>query len=59
ISLGMYDLNGKLVYSIDNGLKRAGLYKATFDTSEFPEGIYLVRLRSPGFNGMQKVVLIK
>jgi hypothetical protein len=61
ISLKLYDAAGKLRAILDQGRKPAGEYSATFDVRDsrfdITPGLYFVRLESPGFVRIRKVVV--
>ncbi|MBE0645385.1 MAG: DUF4397 domain-containing protein, partial [Bacteroidetes bacterium] len=44
VSLRMYDMSGREVYSIDRGLLAPGAYDATLNTSQFSPGLYRMLL---------------
>ena len=46
IQLKIYDVLGKEIKEIENGMKDAGNYSLTFDASELTSGIYFIRLTS-------------
>lgn len=47
IELSLYDLNGKLISVVHNGLMEKGtLHKIEMETERFPAGIYFVQLKS-------------
>jgi Uncharacterized protein related to plant photosystem II stability/assembly factor len=43
VSLKVYDILGREVVTLVNGMKEAGYYTATFDGSKFASGIYFTR----------------
>ena len=59
VSLKVYDLEGRLVTTIVNEQQAAGYQRAVWNAQQQPAGVYLIRLNAPGFNPVQKVVLIK
>ena len=46
--LAAYDALGRLVAVVDEGDRPAGAGEATFDASQLPAGVYVVRLEVPG-----------
>jgi hypothetical protein len=59
VNLAVYDLSGRLVASLEQGNRTAGVHSATFDARELPSGIYLVRLEAAGNVARQKLALVK
>ncbi len=59
ITLKIYDITGKEVSSLADGILKAGLYKFTFNATELPSGIYFYNLQTDGFTETKKMVLIK
>jgi hypothetical protein len=58
-SLGLYDLNGRLVQTLVDGWQTAGEHQALIDGTQLPSGIYLLRLSSGDQVALRKVCLIK
>ncbi|RPI03847.1 MAG: T9SS C-terminal target domain-containing protein [Ignavibacteriae bacterium] len=46
VSMYVYDLLGRQVATLAEGVKNAGQYSATFDGSKLPSGVYVVRCRA-------------
>ncbi len=59
VTIKMYDILGKEIKSISNGLMNPGIYSYNFDASELTSGIYFYRLQSEKFIDTKKMVLIK
>jgi len=59
VALRIYDTAGRLVATLVNGWREAGLHEATFDASGLPSGIYLYRLQAGDFQATGKMVLVK
>jgi hypothetical protein len=59
-SMKVYDVLGREVASLFNGQAEAGrLYRATWDASGMPSGMYFARLESAGKAGMKRLMLVK
>lgn len=58
-SLIVYDLMGIEVVSLHQGNVSVGEHSFTWDATEHPAGVYLVRLSSEGNTQISKVVLLK
>jgi hypothetical protein len=58
ISLKVYDVLGREVATITDGVKEAGYYTATFDGSEFSSSVYLMRFVAQTQEG-KRIVRIK
>jgi hypothetical protein len=59
VSLNVYDIAGRIVATLANGWREAGNHEVTFDGSNLPSGVYLVRLTAGEFTAVQKMVLLK
>jgi len=59
VSLGIYDLSGRLVATLMNGFRTAGTHEVTFDASKLASGIYLYRLQAGEYVAAGKMVLMK
>jgi hypothetical protein len=59
VSLKVYDTAGRLVTTLVEGWRGAGTHEMTFEGSKLASGIYLARLETGEFTGIQKLVLIK
>ncbi len=60
IQLKIYDVIGKEIKEIENGIKDAGNYSFVLYASELTSGIYFIRLRNGNnFNQTRKMILIK
>lgn len=58
-SLTVFDISGRQVTSLVDGYLSAGQYKAVFNGSALPSGIYFVRLETNDCVNVQKVILMK
>jgi len=59
IKLEVYDLLGRKVAELENGIKAAGTYQVQFDASQLSSGIYVYRLESEKSVISKKMLLIK
>jgi hypothetical protein len=59
VSLKVYDLLGREVATLVNGMKAAGNYSATLNAGNLPSGVYFYRLQTGSFNSTKKLVLLK
>ncbi|HEX7344368.1 MAG TPA: SBBP repeat-containing protein [bacterium] len=59
VSLKVYDTAGRLVATLVDGWREAGIHETVFDGSKLPSGIYLARLTAGDFSAGQKLVLMK
>ena len=59
VNINIYNTNGALVKELLNGFMKAGSYKLTWDASDMPSGVYIVRMVAGDFVGTQKIILIK
>ncbi len=59
VSLKVYNLQGRLVATLADGMRDAGTHEVTFDASNLASGIYLYRLTAGTFNTSGKMALVK
>lgn len=59
VSLKVFDISGKLVEEIVNGVMNAGSYDVNFDGSRLSSGVYFYKLQSEGFVETKRMMLIK
>ena len=59
IELNIYNVQGILVDKLYSGPIEAGHYELTWDASNMPSGVYIVRMVAENYIASQKVVLIK
>ncbi|MBE2218397.1 MAG: T9SS type A sorting domain-containing protein, partial [Ignavibacteria bacterium] len=59
VKLTIFDALGKEVAVIVNDNLNAGIYKADWDASVFPSGIYFYKLVTEDFVQTKKMILIK
>jgi len=59
VSVGVYDVDGRLVRSLREGDAAPGRYEARFPSGALPAGIYFLRLDAPGFQDTKKVVVTR
>ena len=59
VSVSIYDLQGRMVTSLSNGVQSAGYHSITWNASEMPTGLYFVRLVAGSYRETQKIMLIK
>jgi len=59
VNVAVYDLTGRLVATLAEGVQPAGTHQATLDGVHLASGIYLVRFVTPSFQQTRKVVLVK
>ena len=59
VTLNVYDVNGRQVASLVNGLMVAGSHQATFNGSSLSSGVYLYVLKAANQTASGKMVLMK
>ncbi len=59
ISLKVYDISGKEVQNLFNGVKEAGSYQLKFDGANLNSGVYFYRLLTNGTTITKSMVLVK
>ncbi len=60
VEVAVYDLNGRLIQRLQNGVQNAGKHQLNFDGSQLSSGFYFLRLKFNGQDiGSIKMTLIK
>ncbi len=60
VNLSVYDVNGKLVATLVNGLVQAGKHNLTWNPAKnLSSGVYFAKLKSAGFSQVTKMTLMK
>ncbi len=59
VKLVVYDITGKEVARLADGVYNAGKYEADFNASNFSSGVYFYKIETPDFVGIKKMILIK
>ena len=59
IELIVYDIHGRQIQILAQGFQIAGSHSINWNASDYPSGIYLIKLESIKYIETQKVVLIK
>jgi hypothetical protein len=59
VNLSIYDISGKKVAELVNGIREASTHEVTFDGSGLASGVYLYRLEAGDYSAVQKMVLLK
>ncbi len=59
VSLAIYNVMGQRVTTLVDRQLQVGSHAVTFDASSLSSGIYFVRMDAPGFNAVQKIMLMK
>jgi hypothetical protein len=59
VKLVVYDILGKVVETLVNEQKDAGLYKVDFNASKIASGVYFYRIEAGDFTDVKKMLLVK
>ena len=59
IKLSIYDIRGREIEVLDNGLRKSGEYTIMWDASRFASGIYYIHIAAGNHVETQKIMLIK
>ncbi|NNE69689.1 MAG: DUF1929 domain-containing protein [Rhodothermales bacterium] len=59
VSLEVFDISGRRVKLLAEGVQPAGVHRVQFDASRLPSGVYFYRLLAGDFGVTRSVVLIK
>jgi hypothetical protein len=58
VKLAVYDLLGREVKVLMEGVKQPGTYDAEFSRAALPSGLYLYRLDAPGIHETRKMIIL-
>jgi hypothetical protein len=59
VALKVYDIQGRLVETLFDGMTPVGSHSVSFDASSLASGIYFVQMTAPGFSDAKKMVFLK
>lgn len=59
VNLTVYDVMGRLVATLENGLRNAGSHVVPFDASALSSGMYFYKIEADEFSETRKMMLIK
>lgn len=59
VSISVYDLLGREVAVLVNGMQAAGQYEVTFNASSLSSGVYLIRMQTGTQSFTRKMMLVK
>jgi hypothetical protein len=59
VSLVLYDVTGRVVRTLCDGVREAGVRRFNVDGSALPSGLYFARVETPAYSRTQKLVLLK
>lgn len=59
ISLNIYDIGGREITTLTEGVKTAGSYSIEWNAENYPSGVYFVKLDAGEFTQTQKLMLVK
>ncbi|MBK8984256.1 MAG: T9SS type A sorting domain-containing protein [Ignavibacteria bacterium] len=59
VSLKIFDMSGKEVMTLVDGVKNAGYYSINFNASNLSSGIYFYKLSANDFTSVKKMMLVK
>jgi hypothetical protein len=59
VTLSIFDIQGKLVQTVLNEVKSAGLHTLSWTAENFPSGMYFYQIRVNGLSETKKMTLIK
>jgi hypothetical protein len=59
VTLQVFDVLGREIETLVNGVKQAGSYSVTFNAQNLPSGVYVYRIRGNNFVQSKKMLLIK
>lgn len=59
VSLKLYDITGREIYTFINEYKKSGTYIISFNADELPSGLYFYAIKSNKYKNVKRMILIK
>ena len=59
VSIAVYDIAGKQIISLVDNFQTSGFHSINWNASNYPSGVYIIRLTSGKYRNARKVILIK
>ena len=59
VSIQVFDIHGRLISTITDGVKAAGQHVAVFDGNSISSGLYIISMSTNSFSTAQKIMLVK
>ena len=59
VTITVYDMLGKEIKAVVNETKQPGSYRATFDASSLPSGVYVYQMRAGSYSASRKMIVLK
>ena len=59
VNLAVYDIGGRMVAQLVDGVREAGRHEVIFDASNLSSGVYFSRIIADDFQQTQKLLLVK
>jgi hypothetical protein len=59
VKLAVFDVQGRLVATLIDGMREAGSHQVSFNGSNLASGVYLYRLEAGAYHAVGKMVLMK
>ena len=59
VTLAIFDITGRKVAELVNGVKQAGVYSVQWNASSVPSGIYFCRIKARDFRAVRKLLLVR
>ena len=59
VKISIFDISGKEIATLSNGIKDAGTYEIQWNAEGFTSGVYFYKLEADGFSEVRKMMLVK
>jgi flagellar hook assembly protein FlgD len=59
LNISIYDITGRLIETIQNGVSQPGLHTVTWEGRGLPSGVYFLRLKAGPVVKSRKMLLLK
>lgn len=59
VEIKIFDITGKNIYNLVNGIIKEGIYEYLFDASSLASGIYFVKMQAENYTGIHRIAYVK
>lgn len=59
VKMTVFDISGKEIDVLVNGVQQPGIYSVSYNASKLPSGVYFYKMETDGFTETRKMILVK